>query len=141
MPCSFGTEVAFSRNRKGSKIPPVLWRADSALATRLTVASFDPRSSGFERHARPALELEAKFTAQRWGRCGQTTRRARSHIPDASPAPGPAVLHLAIIAHFQRWLGALTGSSRVSEEAFPQGRPALIVSRKAPAKSNAQGRN
>src|ERR1700733_6952105 len=67
------------------------------------------------------------------GAAGQTTRRPRWHIPDTKPAPVPAVLHLAIIGHFQRWLGALTGSSRVSQEGFPQGGP-LTVSRKAPAK-------
>jgi hypothetical protein len=65
MRCSFWKEVAFAGNRKGSKIPSILWRADSALATRITVASFDPRSSRFERHARPTSELQTKFTAQR----------------------------------------------------------------------------
>lgn len=65
MRCSFGTEVVFARNWKCSKIPSILWGADSALATRITVASFDPRSSRFERHARPTSELQTKFTAQR----------------------------------------------------------------------------
>ena len=62
---SFGTEVAFARNWKCSRIPSILGRAGSALAARLTVASFDPRSPRFERHARPIFELQIKFTAQR----------------------------------------------------------------------------
>ena len=65
MRCSLGKEVAFAKNRNCSKIPSILWRADSALATRITVASFDPRSSLFERHARPTSGLQIKFTAQR----------------------------------------------------------------------------
>src|ERR1700693_2586172 len=60
MRCSFGTEVAFATNRRCSKIPSILGRADSALAACITVASFDPRSSRFERQARPTSELQTR---------------------------------------------------------------------------------
>lgn len=79
---SFGAEVAFARNRKYSKIPSIQWRADSALATHITVASFDPRSSRFERHAEPTSELQTKFTAQRSGAPPSFFRRFGQVVDD-----------------------------------------------------------
>jgi hypothetical protein len=116
---SFATVVAFARNRKCSKIPSILKRADSALATRLTVASFGvPRASnamlGRHLNSRPNLVRSAR------GGAGHTTRRPRWHIPDTKPAPVPAGTPPR-----DHWtLGALAWRSYGQQARFPRRLPA-----------------
>ena len=93
---------------------------------------FDPRSLLFERHARPTSELQTKFYCS--GARGAADRKPRGVRADLyrtlcqrqSP-PCPTSRSLDNFG-----LGALTGSSRASEEGFPQGRACFEDDRSFP---------
>lgn len=92
MRCSLGTEVAFARNWKCSKIPPILWRADSALARRISVVIFRSEIVALRTSWSPTSELQTKFYCAALGEARIANHEVSAlaytgHLASASPRP------------------------------------------------------